>query len=144
MFDIGFLELVLIAVLALLVLGPERLPHAARTAGKWVGKAKRMASNLTEEVDRQLKAEELRERIKEAGDDIKVDEVQKTIQSALDKAEEFKHMVNKDASAETLDIASPEPSVPAASSAPTKASDSNTSSAVTTDTTAQSSIAKDS
>ena len=105
MFDIGFLELVLIAVLALLILGPERLPHAARTAGKWVGKAKRMASNLTEEVDRQLKAEELRERIKEAGDDIKVEEVQKTVQSALDKAEEFKHMVNKDASAERLDIA---------------------------------------
>ncbi|WP_250655267.1 Sec-independent protein translocase protein TatB [Alkalimarinus coralli] len=105
MFDIGFLELVLIAVLALLVLGPERLPHAARTAGRWVGKAKRMASNLTEEVDRQLKAEELRERIQQAGDDIKVEEVQQTIQSALDKAEEFKHMVNKDVSAERLDIA---------------------------------------
>ncbi|UZE96759.1 Sec-independent protein translocase protein TatB [Alkalimarinus alittae] len=105
MFDIGFLELVLIAVLALLVLGPERLPHAARTAGKWVGKAKRMASNLTEEVDRQLKAEELRERIKDAGDDIKVEEVQKTIREALDRAEDFKHMVNKDISAEQLDIA---------------------------------------
>jgi sec-independent protein translocase protein TatB len=135
MFDIGFLELVLIAVLALLVLGPERLPHAARTAGKWVGKAKRMASNLTEEVDRQLKAEELRERIKDAGDDIKVEEVQKTIQSALDKAEEFKHMVNKDASAEKLDLASPEPSVPSTPSGSVSSA---------TDNTAQSSIAKDS
>ena len=121
MFDIGFLELVLIAVLALLVLGPERLPHAARTAGKWVGKAKRMASNLTEEVDRQLKAEELRERIKEAGDDIKVEEVQKTVQSALDKADEFKHMVNRDASVEQLDIASSAPATP-----PTTAIDSST------------------
>lgn len=133
MFDIGFLELVLIAVLALLVLGPERLPHAARTAGKWVGKAKRMASNLTEEVDRQLKAEELRERIKEAGDDIKVEEVQNTIQEALDKAEEFKHMVNKDASIETLDIASP--------SAPTKPP---AATQTATDTVAKSSISKDS
>ncbi len=105
MFDIGFLELVLIAVLALLVLGPERLPHAARTAGKWVGKAKRMASNLTDEIDRQLKAEELREKIKQEGDSIKVEEVQKTVQEALDKAEEFKHLVNTDASTERLDIA---------------------------------------
>lgn len=133
MFDIGFLELVLIAVLALLVLGPERLPHAARTAGKWVGKAKRMASNLTEEVDRQLKAEELRERIKDAGDDIKVEKVQKTIQEALDKAEEFKHMVNRDASVETLDIASP--SAPATSTVPAPPA---------TDNIAKPSIAKDS
>lgn len=128
MFDIGFLELVLIAVLALLVLGPERLPHAARTAGKWVGKAKRMASNLTEEVDRQLKAEELRERIKEAGDDIKVEEVQKTVQSALDKADEFKHMVNRDASVEQLDIASSAPATP-----PTTAIDSSTKSSTAKD-----------
>ncbi len=115
MFDIGFLELVLIAVLALLILGPERLPHAARTAGKWVGKAKRMASNLTEEVDRQLKAEELRERIKDAGDDIKVEEVEKTVREALDKAEEFKHMVNKNASVEQLDTASAAQKTPPAS-----------------------------
>ena len=129
MFDIGFLELVLITVLALLVLGPERLPHAARTAGKWVGKAKRMASNLTEEVDRQLKAEELRERIKDAGDDIKVEEVQKTIQDALDRAENFKDMVNKDVTAEQLDIAPAKTSVPATPSE--------------TDNTAKSSTSKD-
>lgn len=116
MFDIGFLELVLIAVLALLVLGPERLPHAARAAGKWVGKAKRMASNLTDEVDRQLKAEELRERIKEAGDDIQVEEVQRTVQEALDKADEFKSMVNKGVSAEQLNIAPATPTEPSESS----------------------------
>jgi sec-independent protein translocase protein TatB len=97
MFDIGFLELVLIGVLALLVLGPERLPHAARTAGKWVGKAKRMASNLTDELDRQVKIDELQKKIDMEGDSIKVDEVQKTIQDALDQAEKFKHLVNSDA-----------------------------------------------
>lgn len=96
MFDIGFLELVLIGVLALLVLGPERLPHAARTAGKWVGKAKRMASSLTDELNRQVKIDELQKKIDQEGDSIKVDEVQKTIQAALDQAEKFKHLVNKD------------------------------------------------
>jgi len=97
MFDIGFLELVLIGVLALLVLGPERLPHAARTVGQWVGKAKRMASNLTDELDRQVKVDELQKKIDMEGDSIKVDEVQKTIQDALDQAEKFKHLVNSDA-----------------------------------------------
>ncbi len=97
MFDIGFLELVLIGVLALLVLGPERLPHAARTVGQWVGKAKRMASNLTDELDRQVKIDELQKKIDMEGDSIKVDEVQKTIQDALDQAENFKHLINADA-----------------------------------------------
>ena len=97
MFDIGFLELVLIGILALLVLGPERLPHAARTMGQWVGKAKRMASNLTDELDRQVKIDELQKKIDLEGDSINVDVVQKTIQDALDQAEKFKHLVNSDA-----------------------------------------------
>ena len=44
MFDIGFLEIVIIAAIALIVLGPERLPRAARTAGMWVGRARSMVS----------------------------------------------------------------------------------------------------
>lgn len=96
MFDIGFLELVVIAVLALLVLGPERLPHAARTAGRWVGKAKRLVNQMTQEIDKQIKADELREKIKQEGDDIGVEQIQKTVQDALDKANDFKEMVNQD------------------------------------------------
>jgi sec-independent protein translocase protein TatB len=61
MFDIGALELVLIGVVALIVLGPERLPKVARTAGFWLGRARRAFLSVKEEIDREIKAEELKE-----------------------------------------------------------------------------------
>lgn len=64
MFDIGFWELVLIAVVALVVIGPERLPKVARIAGLWVGRARRTLASVKEEIDRELKAEELKEILK--------------------------------------------------------------------------------
>ena len=54
MFDIGFLELLICGVIALLVLGPERLPSAARAAGRWIGSARRMMTQFTSELDREL------------------------------------------------------------------------------------------
>jgi sec-independent protein translocase protein TatB len=61
MFDIGALELVLIGVVALLVVGPERLPKLARTAGLWIGRARRALASVKDEIDREVKADELRE-----------------------------------------------------------------------------------
>jgi sec-independent protein translocase protein TatB len=61
MFDIGALELILIGVVALLVVGPERLPKLARTAGLWAGKARRAFLAVKDEIDREIKAEELKE-----------------------------------------------------------------------------------
>ena len=60
MFDAGFTELMLIGVVALVVIGPERLPGVARTAGKWLGKGKRMLSDVKAEIDQEIKAEELK------------------------------------------------------------------------------------
>lgn len=65
MFDIGFLELLILGVVGLLVLGPERLPKAARTVGLWVGKIKRTVSSMQREISSQLEAEELRQKLKE-------------------------------------------------------------------------------
>lgn len=65
MFDVGFGELVLIGIIALLVLGPERLPQAARTAGLWVGRLRATVQRFTADVDRELKAEELRQALRE-------------------------------------------------------------------------------
>lgn len=59
MFDIGFWELCLVAVIALIVLGPERLPHAARTAGLWVRRARRMVSELRADIESEFEIEEL-------------------------------------------------------------------------------------
>lgn len=65
MFDIGFLELLILSVVGLLVLGPERLPKAARTVGLWVGQIKRTLSGMQREISSQLKTEELRQTLKE-------------------------------------------------------------------------------
>ena len=59
MFDIGFLEIVIIASIALVVLGPERLPRAARTAGLWVGRARRMVADVKSDIDREIRESEL-------------------------------------------------------------------------------------
>lgn len=60
MFDAGFTELLLIGVLALLVVGPERLPKLARSAGILLGKAQRMFQDVKQEVSQELAAEELK------------------------------------------------------------------------------------
>jgi len=60
MFDIGFLELAIIAVVGLIVIGPERLPEVARTVGKWVGRFRRFVSNVKTDISRELRQEELR------------------------------------------------------------------------------------
>ncbi|WP_110648038.1 Sec-independent protein translocase protein TatB [Salinicola peritrichatus] len=65
MFDIGFFELLLIGIVGLLVLGPERLPKAARTAGLWIGRVKRSVSSIQREITAQLEAEELRQKLAE-------------------------------------------------------------------------------
>ncbi len=60
MFDIGFLELAVILVLSLLVLGPERLPKAARTVGYWFGKARRYVEGMKSQVEAELDASEVK------------------------------------------------------------------------------------
>ena len=60
MFDVGFWEILLILVLALVVLGPERLPQAARTVGYWVGKARRYIEGVKSEVEKEFDSGELK------------------------------------------------------------------------------------
>ncbi|MAX33000.1 MAG: twin-arginine translocase subunit TatB [Halomonadaceae bacterium] len=79
MFDIGFLELLIIGVVGLLVLGPERLPRAARTTGLWIGKIKRTVSGMQRDISAQLEAEELRQ---------KLNEQQKKLDASLNKAKQ--------------------------------------------------------
>ncbi|MGV6476157.1 Sec-independent protein translocase protein TatB [Azotobacter vinelandii] len=63
MFDIGFSELLLVGLVALLVLGPDRLPGAARTAGLWVGRLRRSFNTLKSEVEREIGADEIRRQL---------------------------------------------------------------------------------
>ena len=61
MFDVGFWELALIAVIALLVVGPQRLPALARTVGLYVGKFRRYADHVRREIEREVHATEVKE-----------------------------------------------------------------------------------
>jgi len=65
MFDFGFWEMFMVVLIALIVVGPERLPGLARTAGFWVGKAKRMISDVKAEIHEELAAEELKKALDE-------------------------------------------------------------------------------
>lgn len=70
MFGIGFSELLLVAVIALLVLGPERLPKAARFAGLWVRRARAQWYSVKSELERELATEDLRRSLSAQSDEL--------------------------------------------------------------------------
>ncbi|PKM37051.1 MAG: twin-arginine translocase subunit TatB [Gammaproteobacteria bacterium HGW-Gammaproteobacteria-10] len=86
MFDVGFWELILIGLVSLLVIGPERLPKAARIAGFWVGKLRNTVASVKAEIKQELQAEEIRQVLKEQS---AFDEIQKT----LDETKEAAHSI---------------------------------------------------
>jgi len=61
MFDAGFLEMLVIGIIALVVIGPERLPAVARTVGGWIGKARAFVDNTKRDIEREINATEMRE-----------------------------------------------------------------------------------
>ncbi len=80
MFDIGFAELVLIFIVGLLVLGPERLPTAIRTVSLWLGRLRRSFTAIRDEIEREIGADDIKRQLhnesimsnlKETGDSVK-------------------------------------------------------------------------
>jgi sec-independent protein translocase protein TatB len=65
MFEIGFSELIMVGLVSLLVIGPEQLPKAARLAGFWLGKTRRMVADVKDEIRQELNAEDMRQMLKE-------------------------------------------------------------------------------
>lgn len=63
MFDVGFTELVLIGLVALLVLGPTKMMEMARFAGRWAGRLRRQFNEVKEDIDRELQLEEMRRKL---------------------------------------------------------------------------------
>jgi sec-independent protein translocase protein TatB len=64
MFDIGFWEILLIAVVALVVVGPERLPKLIRVTGLWIGRAQASLTAIRSEISKELRAQELQDALK--------------------------------------------------------------------------------
>jgi len=99
MFDVGFWELCLIGLISLLVIGPEKLPAAARVAGFWLGKTRNMVASVKAEIKEELQAEEMRQIFKEHSgiEDVQslidegVESVDKMTSSIKSISEEVKH-----------------------------------------------------
>mgnify|MGYP001193137869 CR=1 FL=1 len=88
MFEIGFWELIMVGVVALIVVGPEQLPGLARKAGFWLGKARRMIDEIKADVDRELHFEELKQTLRQQADLSEVQDVAEQMKSLRREVEE--------------------------------------------------------
>ncbi|WP_295478674.1 Sec-independent protein translocase protein TatB [uncultured Sutterella sp.] len=91
MFDFGFSEMVIVGVVALVVLGPERLPVVARKSGEWIGKAQRFVAQVKSDIDRETELSELKriqEEAKNLAQDVKssVEKQASSIESSVKSA----------------------------------------------------------
>ena len=90
MFDFGFWELTIVMVVALLVVGPDRLPALAGQIGKWVGKAKRMIASVRSDIESEIKAAELKEILeKQQGEIGELKEMLKGTKDEIEKELDF-------------------------------------------------------
>lgn len=88
MLNIGMTEILCFAVIAILVLGPDKLPEAARFAGRWYARIKRHISNIQNEIDRELKISEFR---KEMQDELnRIEALERKVKSQLEEIEKRK------------------------------------------------------
>lgn len=89
MFDIGFQELTLIGVIALLVVGPERLPKMARTVGLWMGKIRYYVGQVKSDIEREVRAQELKEMLNKPADELEdLYKVAEETKGTLDQAKD--------------------------------------------------------
>ncbi len=92
MFDIGFFELILVAVVGLVVIGPERLPGTVRTVALWIGRLKRSLRETRQELEEHIGADEIRRQLH--NEDVMRslnatrDEIQKTLSDPLGSLDE--------------------------------------------------------
>ncbi len=89
MFDIGFAELVIIAIVALLVIGPERLPETISTASAWLSRLRRGFNDIKREVQQELHNDAVMQELKRSGEQLKqeADGISKDVQSAISAPE---------------------------------------------------------
>ncbi len=109
MFDVGFSEIVVIMLVALVVLGPERLPAVARTIGRWWGTLQRYVNRMKADVTTSMELEELRQmerRIK-----AEADALERTVQQASNDINREVQQLEKDGTPAAQDPGKPVPPV---------------------------------
>lgn len=103
MFDAGIWEFLLVGIVALLVVGPERLPAVARKAGYWIGRARRFVNTVKADVEREFRTEELEKMLNQQNNEIQElrDMMKNTQQSTLDKLNETEYLVRSSTSTDS-------------------------------------------
>ena len=94
MFDIGFWELVVIGVVALVVLGPERLPVAIRTASHWIRLIRSTANSVKAELEQELKLQELHNDLKKA-EQLQMNNLSPELQESIEQLKAAAQSVNR-------------------------------------------------
>src|SRR6188768_355433 len=107
MFDIGFSEIVVIAVVALVVIGPERLPKTARTLGHLFGRLQRYVNDVKADISREIELDELRKLQQEVRTAAK--DVETSVSSAVHDVESGVRNVESELNAAAADPATTEP-----------------------------------
>ena len=101
MLDVGFSELLLFGIVALVVLGPEKLPQAIRTVGRWYAQIRRLINNVQRDIEQELQLAEMREQMQKELARIK--SIEQEMQSQLDQMQEnladLNHSIHPGASA---------------------------------------------
>jgi sec-independent protein translocase protein TatB len=106
MFDIGFWELALIGVVALIVIGPDRLPGVARNVGMWIGRARRFVSAVQLDINREMsKAEELKRLLEEQKKIVEQHEIIEELKSSVSATGK---PLKPEAPVETMPLSAPE------------------------------------
>jgi sec-independent protein translocase protein TatB len=86
MFDVGFPELVLIAVVGLVVIGPERLPEALRTLGLWLGRMRRSFVSVKNEIEKEIGMDEVRRQLHNEAVMDEMKRIENEVRSSADAA----------------------------------------------------------
>jgi len=98
MFSIGFLELLVVGIVALVVLGPERLPGAIRTASLWIGRLRRSFNSIKADIEKEIGADEIRRQLRNEEIMEKFRNTQSTVQNSISaikkEADEFKKNID--------------------------------------------------
>lgn len=96
MFDIGFTEIVLCLLVALVVIGPEQLPQTVRSVALWVGRLKRSLRDTREEIERQIGADDIRRQLHNEDIMRSLEETQRRITETMNSAQASVHQVQQD------------------------------------------------
>lgn len=88
MFDIGFTELLVVAVIGLIVIGPEKLPHTIRMLRAWTTRIKSTVTELQVDLEKELNAEEMKKRIARTTEQSALTEITKDLESSLNPISE--------------------------------------------------------